>query len=182
MKDFRCLITRLLAPSTTLPTRKLVFLVLLLSSLLVSCVHTQQPPLEERLRIRMSSHAQGNESPVLLEKGKDTGRHTEIGKRVFNQVMPLKFQGAETSSASQKLPFSKTREVSVAVDEMPLPDFIHYIFSDIFQVNYVVDSKVKKSKEPITLNLNQEISEYQLFAIVVDVLKQHRLSVSFFQE
>ena len=155
----------------------LTFLFLLISSLLVSCAH-KPPPLEERLQVRMSSHySQRNELPVTSEEEKDTGRHQDTGKRVFKEIMPQKYHEAGTMPAIQKLPFSKSKEVSVAVDEMPLPDFIHYIFSDIFHVNYVVDSKVKKSKEPVTLNLNQKISEYRLFEIVVDVLKQHRLSV-----
>jgi general secretion pathway protein D len=113
-----------------------------------------------------------------LEQEKDTGEPQKTRKAAFKEVMPLRYH--ETSGirpAIQKLPFSKTKEVSVAVDEMPLPDFIHYIFSDIFAVNYVVDSKVKKSRELVTLNLNQRISERQLFGIVMDVLKQHKLSV-----
>jgi general secretion pathway protein D len=127
----------------------------------------------------MSSHYfQRNELPVTSEEEKDTGRYQDTGKRVFKEIMSQKYHEAnETRPTIQKLPFSKSKEVSVAVDEMPLPDFIHYIFSDIFHVNYVVDSKVKKSKEPVTLNLNQKISEYRLFEIVVDVMKQHRLSV-----
>ncbi|NIA11251.1 MAG: type II secretion system secretin GspD [Nitrospiraceae bacterium] len=96
---------------------------------------------------------------------------------VFREVMPLRYhKGHGVRTSIQKLPFSKTKEVSVAVDEMPLPDFINYIFSDMLHVNYIVDNRVRRSKEQITLNLNK-ISERQLFEAVVDVLKQHRLSV-----
>ena len=125
-----------------------------------------------------SIYAQKDQPLVPLEQEKDTGESQETRKAAFKEVMPLKYHEAPgIRPAIQKLPFSKTKDVSVAVDEMPLPDFIHYIFSDIFGVNYVVDSKVKKSKELVTLNLNQRISERQLFGIVMDVLKQHRLSL-----
>lgn len=158
--------------------RKFIFLFLLISFLLVSCAH-KQPPLGERLLVRMSSlYAQKGQPLVPLEQEKDTGEPQKTGEVAFKEVMPLKYHEAlGIRPAIQKLPFSKTKEVSVAVDEMPLPDFIHYIFSDIFGVNYIVDSKVKKSKELVTLNLNQRINERRLFEIVADVLKQHRLSV-----
>ena len=170
--------TQLLDHSITRPKRKLTFLFLLICLLLVSCAH-KQPPLAERLLVRMSSlYAPKGQSLVPLEQEKETGEPQETRKAAFKEVMPLKYHEApEIRPAIQKLPFSKTREVSVAVDEMPLPNFIHYIFSDIFGVNYIVDSKVKKSKELVTLNLNQRINERQLFEIVADVLKQHLLSV-----
>ena len=102
-------------------------------------------------------------------------RKTE--KAAFKKIVSLKHQASGLGGSLQELPFSNTREVSVAVDEMPLPDFIHYIFSDIFGVNYIIDKKVKKSKELITLNLNQKINEARLFEIVTDLLKQYKFSI-----
>ena len=67
--------------------------------------------------------------------------------------------------------------VSLAVDGMVLPDFIHYIFSDIFAVNYVMDTQVRGSKKPITLNLKNKLSEYQLFELIENVLQQQGLSI-----
>ena len=154
------------------------FLLLLICLLPVSCAH-KQPSLEERLRVRMSSlHSQEKKLPAAPQREKYTAEPQEAGKAAFKEIMPLRYiDSTGIRPAIQMLPFSKTKDVSVAVDEMHLPDFIHYIFSDIFHVNYIVDSKVKKSKELITLNLNQRITEHQLFEIVMDVLKQHRLLV-----
>jgi len=170
--------TQLLDHSITRPKRKLTFLFLLICLLLVSCAH-KQPPLEERLLVRMSSlYAPKGQPLAPLKQEKETGEPQKTREVASKEIMPLRYHEAPGIRPSiQKLPFSKTKEVSVAVNEMPLPDFIHYIFSDIFGVNYIVDSKVKKSKELVTLNLNQRINERQLFEIVADVLKQHQLSV-----
>ena len=178
MKDLNYSTTRPLDHSTTRPKRKLTFLFLLISLSLLSCAY-KQPLLEERLLVRMSSlYAQKGQLLVPLQQEKEAAEPDETGEAAFREVVPLRYHGVPGLKPSfDKLPFSKTKEVSVAVDEMPLPDFIHYIFSDIFGVNYVVDSKLKKSKERVTLNLNQKINEYQLFETVTGVLMQHGLSV-----
>ena len=69
----------------------------------------------------------------------------------------------QVSRVEEALPFSEMESVHVAVDEMKLPDFIHYVFGDVFRVNYIVDDKVKSQKELITLNLQQDITKRRLY-------------------
>lgn len=153
------------------------FLLLLICLLMVSCAH-RQPPLSERLMMRMQSYLNSGTGEMPAQQEAKAPQEQQPEKESVQEFIPVKQYAAPAIRVPvEKLPFSKIREVTVAVDEMPLSDFIHYIFSDIFHVNYIVDSKVKKSKEPVTLNLNQRISERRLFGIVMDVLKQHRLSV-----
>ena len=154
-----------------------VCLLILLSFLATSCVHQKQTSLEERLMVRMQSlYSRTGEMPATRKEEAPPEQRPE--RESADDFIPVKpYAAPSIKLLVEKLPFSKEKEVSVAVDDMPLPDFIHYIFSDIFHINYVVDSGVKKSKERITLNFNQSTSEYQLFNIVADVLKQHQLSV-----
>jgi type II secretory pathway component GspD/PulD (secretin) len=96
----------------------LTFLFLLICFLLVSCAH-KQPPLEERLLVRMSSlYAPKGQQLAPLEQEKETGKPQKTRKAAFKEVMPLKYHDASGIKPSiQKLPFSKSKEVSVAVDE-----------------------------------------------------------------
>ena len=97
----------------------------------------------------------------------------------FTLLQPLKFRGAKGGSGSvETLPFSRERMVSVAVNEMPLPDFIHYIFSEILDINYVVDSRVAAKKDKITLNLPNQVSEDQVFEITREVLSKRGVAMA----
>ncbi len=79
--------------------------------------------------------------------------------------------------SGQQLPFSKTREVNVSLDAMPLPDFITHIFGDILKVNYVLDNRIMQQKKPVTINLKEPVSEYRLFQLASDLLARNRISV-----
>ncbi len=161
------------------------FIIVLLFTLLTGCVHYRQPPPAHQLKVPVSSLSSGKVDDKLPATGRYPDEQQSLPsseprpeKPLFLPIKPLRRgDGSSLRPAAGEQEFSKSKMVSVAVDEMPLPDFVHYIFADIFQLNYIIDTKVKKQKEPITLNLSREISEYQLFGVVTEVLKQHRLVV-----
>ncbi|MCD6295229.1 MAG: hypothetical protein J7M20_10010, partial [Deltaproteobacteria bacterium] len=58
----------------------------------------------------------------------ETPKAPEKKGGAFTLLEPLKFSGAKGGSeAVETCPFSLERMVSVAVNEMPLPDFVHYV-------------------------------------------------------
>ncbi len=78
------------------------------------------------------------------------------------------------NSGIRKLPdlknrFSPTEEVTVSVDTIQLSDFIHYVFNDLLNVNYVLDSKVP-GQEKLSLNLKDRVTKQKLYGIVSDIL------------
>jgi general secretion pathway protein D len=140
---------------------------------------TDKPSLEERLLVSMSSlyDQQEQETPPssAIETPEEEG---EMDKDLFTKIEAYKARGPDQLRPAVKTTsFSMTEEVSVAADEMPISDFVHYIFSDVFGVNYLVDSKIKELKAPVTLNLHQVVTEHRLFELVKDLLKQHGVSV-----
>jgi general secretion pathway protein D len=170
---------RLLARVATLALASLV-----LGLLLFSCAHEQKPPLRDRLLLHMSSVPEKGPSPELLapqtEASGETAKPPGVDAGGMRELEPLKYQGEPEVKAHQlELPFSKSKRVTVALEEMPLSDFINAVFSDILGVNYVVDPKVKGQKEPVTLKLDQAVTEYQVFQTMVEVLKRYRISVYF---
>ncbi len=65
--------------------------------------------------------------------------------------------------------FSPSEEVTVSVDTIQLADFVHYVFKDLLNVNYVLDSKVP-GQEKLSLNLKNRVTKQKLFGIVSDIL------------
>ena len=108
----------------------------------------------------------------------ESGRVEEAPRDEFKILEPSGPKEApKARPASKRTSLSKTKMVAVAVDQMPIPDFIHYIFSDIFSVNYVVDNKIKTLQVPVTLKLTKDVSEYQLFELVSELLRSHGISI-----
>ncbi len=73
--------------------------------------------------------------------------------------------------------FSKEKMLTAVIDEMPLDQLIHHVFSEMLGVNYVIDSQLKDLKRPITLKLSQKVSEAQLFDVMRGVLSQNGITV-----
>lgn len=147
-----------------------------------SCAH-KLPPLEKRLSVRLSKQYAEN-IPKSEEASKDSGvKKTgveSLTEEKFREVAPLRLEEPEEVGPSiEKHHFSNERMVVVEADGMPIPDFIHYVFSDLLKVNYVMDNTVKTSSSLISLDIHNEIAEQRLFDVVREVLHKNNLSVFF---
>lgn len=99
-------------------------------------------------------------------------------KREFARLPPFgDIPEKTTNSLLTNIPFSTKKMVTVVIDEMPMADLIHHVFTDILGVNYVIDSEVGDLKRTVSLKLDKEITEYQLFEAVRGVLSSYGITV-----
>ena len=157
---------------------RLGYLFLVVPLLFSSCAPTNSVIPDSRLKVAVSvsdeQMQRRKQEPSLIQ---ETTKEPSFPQG-FKSLIPLRAKGPSKYRVGDRgIRFSKTKMVSVAVDNMPLPEFIHYIFSDIFSVNYVLDSRIERRTEPVTLNLKNPLSEYQLFVLVKNVLGQKGLSI-----
>lgn len=112
----------------------------------------------------------GNETPL------STSKFPGAGERMT--LIPPIADSASISKKSQDLinRFSPTEEVTVSVDVILLSDFIHYVFKDLLNVNYVLDSKAPL-QEKLSLNLQDKVTKQKLFEIVSDILAGYNTMV-----
>jgi len=93
-------------------------------------------------------------------------------------LKPLDMQ-YETSdfSASSVQTFSVDPVVTVAAETMPLVEFLHYVFGEILEVNYVIDPAVinGSGEQAVTLNFKEEISEARFFEVARRILSDRGL-------
>jgi len=66
--------------------------------------------------------------------------------------------------------FSQQENLHIAVDQMPLNDFLHYAFGELLNVNYVLGEGVESNVSPITLNIKNAISQKEFFLTIQDLL------------
>ena len=75
--------------------------------------------------------------------------------------------------------FNAKDSITVAVDAMPVRNFINYVFGELLKVNYIVVDGVPGFDQNITLNTQNSINSRQLFRLVADLLASKGLSISF---
>lgn len=75
--------------------------------------------------------------------------------------------------------FSDQATLQAAVEDMPMRDFLHYVFGDLLQVNYILDDVLKEQQSPVTLSLTERVSPRKLFELTNELLQQRGVQVVF---
>ncbi|WP_293748946.1 secretin N-terminal domain-containing protein [uncultured Paraglaciecola sp.] len=73
--------------------------------------------------------------------------------------------------------FSQSNMLKVTADELPLKDFLHYVFGDLLDVSYILGDELQSDTQPITLNIRQDISKRKLFLLSEELLVQRNYVV-----
>lgn len=75
--------------------------------------------------------------------------------------------------------FSTTEKVTLAADNMPVPEFLHYVFGELLGANYVLGQDLKKGTKPLTINIQEPISKRQVFDLVAELLAKNQISIDY---
>lgn len=73
--------------------------------------------------------------------------------------------------------FAKDKQVSIAVDEINVVEFIHHVYGDLLSLDYVISPDVEKNREKIVLNLQKPVSQTELFIISQNLLGERNIQV-----
>lgn len=102
---------------------------------------------------------------------------------IDNKVLFLKplagndVENNQKANQVQNYVFEQTAPIEIAAENMPLRDFVHYVFGDLLKVNYVLDETLVNDKQAVSLKIEKPISARQLFNLSVDLLAQNQLAV-----
>ena len=75
--------------------------------------------------------------------------------------------------------FAADDEVRVAVEDMPLSQFLHYAFGELLGVNYLISDGLQNLEAPVSLNLQESVSSRRLYTLAVEMLAGREVGVSF---
>jgi general secretion pathway protein D len=75
--------------------------------------------------------------------------------------------------------FSDTNQVSLSLNSLPVKDYLHYVFGELLKVNYVLGEQVKTDNKTLTLNIQDIITERQLFSLSEKMLAERSYVVRF---
>ena len=86
-----------------------------------------------------------------------------------------------TFLSQKSVSFSEVAEVAVASDELPVKDFVHYIFGEILDVSYVLDpaiAGVLTGSPGVSLSIKDKLSKQRLFELTRRVLGEREIAIS----
>ena len=75
--------------------------------------------------------------------------------------------------------FPDDNAVRVAVEEMPLAQFLHYTFGELLGVNYVIADGIPDLEAPVSLNLQESVSSRRLYSLAVELLAGRDIGVTY---
>ena len=117
-------------------------------------------------------------SPVTqaLDVNKALGDSSDSALRALS---PIDWPTSDTiKSATWNERFSTKPSIRVSAEDMPLLDFLHYVFGDLLAVNYVFDQTVDASADDlITLSVVEPISPRALYDLTNDLLTDRGLQI-----
>jgi len=75
--------------------------------------------------------------------------------------------------------FPANDRLTVAVQAMPLRDFVQYAFGELLKASYVLVPGIAGMDEPVTLNVQQPVSSRALYKLIDELLGSRKVTINF---
>lgn len=73
--------------------------------------------------------------------------------------------------------FSAKAGLTIAADNMPLVDFLHYSFGELLQSSYVLGKELAEEPSTVTLNIQNQISPRKLYTLTEKLLLERGIGI-----
>jgi len=69
------------------------------------------------------------------------------------------------------------KEISINVENMPIPEFIKFVFGEILKYNYSISDDIANNKKTITLKMTEKVNKKEFFNIVKNILNSYNIKI-----
>lgn len=151
-----------------------VFFIGLFGLLLSACVAQPQTGLrsifEGEARVVTSSEK------LDLSSEKSAGEQSVSARE--KRLIPLMSEYSVAAQTSARvLELSNDKKVTVSFEEIPLKTFVEHVFSNILNIDFVVDPQTVFEDKKVTLQLNEPMGQRDFLNLFKDVIEQHGLGM-----
>lgn len=146
---------------------------LLVITTLVSCATTKPKPYTIKKSPLLTEQATDNQNKAPLEENR------VLKQGNIEKVKSLARNEINTNQAEDILHFKNNDSVKVAFDSLTIKDFIHQLFGQALNVNYVIEDAVNSISTKVTLNINDAQSSRMLYINAKQVLEENGVNVQF---
>jgi general secretion pathway protein D len=155
---------------------KALILGLLASSLLAGCNSTNSgiSPSASYLKKDAITNVASN-----IEKGtiSNTKKAPQQGITYLEPLVSSKNSQSEQISLAEQ--FSDTELVKLTVDSLLVKDYLHYVFGELLNVNYILGEQLNNSKDQVTLNLQDQLSKRKLYTLSEQMLQERNILIRY---
>lgn len=155
---------------------KTLILGLLASGVLAGCSTTQNglSPAPSYLQKNAPVNVKANEEPQLTS----SKNNKTAAQQGITYLEPI---ARNTANQSEQVDlanqFSNTDMVKLTADSLLVKDYLHYVFGELLNVNYILGEKLNTSKAQVTLNLQDELSKRKLFTLSQQMLQERNIAI-----
>ena len=111
---------------------------------------------------------------------------TEIKSQKIRPIDSIKWQTNKTNAKTPPVGlFPNDKQLTVSAEKMPLVDFIHYVFRELLDTNYVIDDSVESNsseEDLITLSIESSLDARSLFRLIHDLLMRREIQIDYGNE
>jgi general secretion pathway protein D len=155
--------------------RNKYFLISLALILLTSCASQTKEPVQAG-----NSYLQGKENILNVEAASETLDEVQANNAGFNYLTQYNSDVSPSEKSKDLVKnFSDTEMVRIAADDLPLKEFLHYVFGELLGGSYILGDEAQKDNSGITLNINDQISKRKLFELAEELLFQRKYVIRF---
>jgi len=144
-----------------------------LLSACVTQVATMNVPVSP-LAVELPQTEGGN---VTVDAADSATASSESGE--IQRLTPLRPDTRSRSQADWSQRFSADDEIRVAVENMPLSQFLHYAFGELLGANYLISDGLQNLEAPVSLNLQESVSSRRLYTLATELLAGRDVGVTF---
>jgi general secretion pathway protein D len=134
-----------------------------------------------RLLVPQAAFAESVENSGVQPDSATEAGDTTITDREKSVVEVLKMPERTVVSSNLSNPsnrFSSTDKLTAAASDLPLRDFLAYVFGDLLKVPYIVADGSAGLDKPVTLNTPQAVSSSQLYRLTEQIINQNGLGLT----
>ena len=151
---------------------------LLITGLLAGCNSTPNglSPTPSYLQKNASVVVKANEEPQSTnpDNNKTAAQH---GITYLEPLANNKTSQSEQANLADQ--FSNTERVKLTADSLLVKDYLHYVFGELLNVNYILGEQLNNSKDQVTLNLQDELTKRKLFTLSEQMLQERNILIRY---
>lgn len=157
---------------------KILILGLLASGVLAGCstTHNGLSPTPSYLQKNTTVSVKANEEPQSTnpDNNKTAAQH---GITYLEPLANNKTSQSEQANLADQ--FSNTERVKLTADSLLVKDYLHYVFGELLNVNYILGEQLNNSKDKVTLNLQDELTKRKLFTLSEQILRERNILIRY---
>lgn len=157
---------------------KTLILGLLASGVLAGCstTHSGLSPAPSYLQKNTTVSVKANKEPQSTnpDNNKTAAQH---GITYLEPLANNKTSQSEQANLADK--FSNSERVKLTADSLLVKDYLHYVFGELLNVNYILGDQLNNSKDRVTLNLQDELTKRKLFTLSEQMLRERNILIRY---